>query len=411
MKQLYINGTGTGDYGIYISSDTYLSAPSIEYTEYQVPGRNGNLVNSSGRLNNIIRKFDCYIPDSAQANLDEFKKLLYGTIGYMQITSDYEPDTYQLGYLAQELEVAPFLSDDVLRVTFSIYFSCQPQKYYLTNSDITQSVSPRGGQGYVLPRSHPWIQRILKQTPTGDMPSASLYYLFIGSTFTSKINSASITLPTADFLALLSFQWDMAGQEFIDYIAHSNNGNTLTLSTPYNIPSGYNMLSYALLIPFDTIGIATGNIYLDGVENTINRRVGALIDTHITQRTVLGLTASYEYKFGLSASSDLTYDHYTTIEGLLNGAKQWEGHIFIDSNALRTLLGSVSTNGAVLTIDSETLSVVGGLIGENRNLNAYVNIDGRIDGIADEIRVIDHNTAYEVMGISRFKISPRWWKV
>jgi hypothetical protein len=149
----------------------------------------------------------------------------------------------------------------------------------------------------------------------------------------------------------------------------------------------------------------------NGSADSISESFAALIDSHITSRAVLGLTASYKYTFGLYDSSDQTYDHYSMVEGYLNGAKQWGGRIFIDGNALRNLLGEVGRGGAELTIDSETLSAVGGLIGENRNLNAYVNIDGQIDGIADEIKFIDYNTADEVMGISQYNLSPRWWKV
>lgn len=410
MKQLYINGVGTGTYGIYISSDSYLSAPSIEYTEYQVPGRNGNLVNSSGRLNNIIRKFDCYIPNSAQANMDSFKKLLYGTIGYMRISSDYEPDTYQLGYLAEELVAEPFLSDDVLTVTFTIYFSCQPQKYYLTNTDTTVTRTAASYQGYVLPRSHPWMKTILKQTKVGDLPTADLFIMTIEDSFTSKLNSANIAIPNAEFAALVAVQFDPGGQNLVAYLAHSNNGANLKRTSAYNKPSGYTSLDYAIIVPYDTISTCSGTVTLDGTAHTVSKNYTGIVNSHITNRAVLGLSATYTYRFNIY--SEQTDDHYTEVEGFLNGVQQWKGRIYINSDAIRTLLGTSSTaNSCEIIIDSETLSAVGGKVGENRNLNEYVNIDGQIDGIADQIRVIDYNTADEILGISYFNLSPRWWKI
>ena len=121
-KQLYLNGTGTGSYGIYISSDTYLNAPAVDFTAYQVPGRSGDLLQYNKRLNNIIRKFDCYIPREVVTNFDAFKKLLYSNLGYFEITSDYDPDTFQRGYLAEDIETEPFNTGENQTVKFTLYF-------------------------------------------------------------------------------------------------------------------------------------------------------------------------------------------------------------------------------------------------------------------------------------------------
>ena len=61
-KNLYINNTNIGTYGIYISSDTILNSPQIDYKEYSVPGRTGNIIQYNNRLDNVVRKFTCHIP-------------------------------------------------------------------------------------------------------------------------------------------------------------------------------------------------------------------------------------------------------------------------------------------------------------------------------------------------------------
>lgn len=129
-KHLYINDVDICDYGIYISSDTYLNSPLIDYKEYQIPSRDGNVIQYNKRLNNVIRKFVCYIHETTNIDsaLNQLKMLLYKNIGYVKLASDYDENKYQFGYLAQDIVVEPFQFDKV--ATFELYFSCLPQKYY-----------------------------------------------------------------------------------------------------------------------------------------------------------------------------------------------------------------------------------------------------------------------------------------
>lgn len=148
-KNLYINDVNVTDYGFYINSDTYLDAPLIDYNEYKIPARNGNVIQYNKRYENIIRKFECYIPDinDVQSVLDNLKNILYTSVGYVKILSDYEPEFYQYGYLAQEIKVKPFNTE--LSAKFELYFSCQPQKISITTRDDFYRKFEQGGY-YIL---------------------------------------------------------------------------------------------------------------------------------------------------------------------------------------------------------------------------------------------------------------------
>lgn len=147
---LSINGTDISTFGIYISSDTYLDAPKIDYAEFEIPAKNGTAILDRKRLNNVIRKFDCYIPEieNIQTGMDKLKKLLYLNRGYLTISSSYEADWYQYGYLAQEINVKPF---NKKAAEFSLFFSCLPQKYNVLNAinDTTHQAENRGLSGYL----------------------------------------------------------------------------------------------------------------------------------------------------------------------------------------------------------------------------------------------------------------------
>ena len=128
-KTLYINDIALSDYGIYCSSDTYLNAPSIDYSEYQIPARTGTLIQYNKRLNNVLRVFSCICrKETYKQSIDDLKKLIYSNVGYVKLESDYESDVYQYGYYADELNFEIVEHEEV--VMFELTFSCNPMKYF-----------------------------------------------------------------------------------------------------------------------------------------------------------------------------------------------------------------------------------------------------------------------------------------
>lgn len=191
MKKLYINDVSIAQYGIYISSDTVLNAPSFDYTEHQVPGRDGTLLQYNNRLNNVVRRFTCHIPSrlNVSSGIAALKRLLYLNPGYVKLSSDYEPSAYQYGYLAQEFNVTPF--NMYRTATFDLYFSCLPQKYYTTQAQ-TISGALFSDIRCILTRNNGFIKKVLDGIPEAYIPSDTSFFV-IGKQATS-VSAGSITL-------------------------------------------------------------------------------------------------------------------------------------------------------------------------------------------------------------------------
>ena len=424
MKQLYINGIGTGTYGIYISSDTYLNAPAPDYVAHPIPGRNGDLLQFNNRLNNVARQFTCYIPDNAQANMDGFKKLLYSAMGYLEISSDYESDTYQRGYLAEQIEADPFQSDSLLRVTFDLIFSCEPQKYFKTNTSETilfQRTSPTWAS-YIVPRSHPIIWKLFQSIPTRDIPKGESFLVqFISQTaisqgitlsdaqFTSSDYEGFVAMIVAESVNIRNIAklWSLCG--------YATNGVINEPAYTYTTESDCGV---AVVIPADEECTWTATMNQSGgsaFTNTITMQPqGTATDTD-----ALGLHYTLEIDGEYGQGYGIEYEEgniQIAIEGLLNGTPSFSGMITVDTKPLRSITVYGQTYPAKIYIDSDNLTGYAEVNGETINMSEGIGVWGAIDGIADEVNLICYkqfqsNHQFDPFFYQSFVFSPRWWKV
>lgn len=211
MKNLYLNDVSLGQYGIFITSDTVLNAPSFDYVEHQVPGRDGTMLQYNNRLNNVVRKFTCHIPfrNKVNSGIATLKRLLYANPGYIKIASDYESGVYQYGYLAQEFNVNPF--NMYRSATFDLYFSCQPQKYYQKQS---QSIPGAlfSDIRCILTRNNGFIKQVFDNLPLSYVPEDTSFFV-IGKR-ASSVAAGSITNISASWSGGDTFAAVVVGANF-----------------------------------------------------------------------------------------------------------------------------------------------------------------------------------------------------
>lgn len=420
-KQLYINGVGTGTYGIYISSDTYLNAPAPDLVAHPIPGRSGDLVQWNKRLNNIVRKFDCYIPDTVQVNFDGFKKMLYSNIGYVEITSDYESDTYQMGYLAEEIAAEPFLKDGNLTATFTLYFSCKPQKYFKTNTSYTRLMPSTYYPSRMFPRTHPIIQGMLNSIPVDDLPDADAYgliwldstHLPSGTTFSgAKITSSDYSGFAAILLVYDLDHWDI--ERFREVACYTTHGNVN--DTAYSVTTLGADTFACLVFPIDAVGtisaeLGGGNIYT------------YLLGSRITRTNADAVGGGYvvdlvcDYSRPSSSVSD-PYDVASiAIAGSLNGSRTFCCFLDIDTKGFRSRVTNLTSYPVEIWFDSRDLSITASFNnGYPESIKSYVSMYGDPDGLADQLDVFwyhyrNNNRSYDPLDIQSCKFSPEWWKV
>lgn len=142
MRNSFIfNGHDSRDYGIWISGNGTYNAPTREYENISIPGRDGDLLGISTRLANVPLVYKCGIVENFDANLAAFRTMLLSTIGYARLTDTYHTDEYRMAVYKGGLE--PDMVRSLIAGEFELEFECKPQRY-LINGEIAVAVANGG---------------------------------------------------------------------------------------------------------------------------------------------------------------------------------------------------------------------------------------------------------------------------
>ena len=126
-----LDGTDSRKYGLYISGQGVFDSPAREIDFIQVPGRNGDLIGLSTRLQNgTLTYTDSFICVDFQTNLAAFRAFALMSAGYRRLIDTYNPDEYRLVTYAGPLSVSPTRKNNAGQ--FNLVFNCMPQRFLLS---------------------------------------------------------------------------------------------------------------------------------------------------------------------------------------------------------------------------------------------------------------------------------------
>lgn len=429
LKTLSINDVDLSTFGIFLQSETYLSAPSFDYVEYAVPARDGNLLSYNKRMNNIIRRFDCLIKDNVQSGMDALKNLIYSNAGYLKLATSYEPDVYQEGYLAQEIEVTPFMKDSALSAQFSLYFSCKPQKYFNT----TASGSYEPAVSVTIPnligiysRNDEKITDIFAKLHAYEIPDDEYFLVFkIYDAFSSDSSGVTFTNVTGTnssggFIALA----DYAGINDEDFDLIAAKASTAGYYNYGTVNTWDDYLMVEMIVPYSSGATYSFTCTHEGTahngQTIMSDYSVTLTNTAAVGADVvaLGITAQAQE---MEDTTVLGVDGHFYIEGRKDGTRKFGAHLMIPFGsltgaqiaALTQLIETdmyKGTDAFVLDIDNDLNATSGGY-----KAGHLIEVDGDLSGICDEysFTMLKAETTAERYAGQPLAISAevRWWKV
>ena len=127
MHIFLYNGKKSQDFNLVLSGeDTWKkSMPDVE--RKQIPGRNGDLLLSNHRYNNVEITYHVGIKRDFDTNFTAFMNFLLKEPGYHRLEDSYHPDYYRMAVL--DKEVSPQMNTLNHSGIFDLTFSCMPQQY------------------------------------------------------------------------------------------------------------------------------------------------------------------------------------------------------------------------------------------------------------------------------------------
>lgn len=138
---LTFGGVDCRDYGVYISGQGTFSAPARAYENISVPGRNGDLIGSEKRLENLELTYQAFVYANFRENIQAFRSFLLSQTGYKRLADTYHPEEFRMACYAGPFE--PEVRQDNKAGRFDIIFNCKPQRFLLSGEQV-QTFGPGG---------------------------------------------------------------------------------------------------------------------------------------------------------------------------------------------------------------------------------------------------------------------------
>lgn len=139
--ELYFAGVPLSQFGVYVSGGGTFNAPTRAYDAVDIPGRDGALLLSEKRLENVEITYPAFVYANFRENMRQLRSFLLSRVGYQRLTDTYHPDEYRLAYFPGELDVSATPVNDA--GSFDLTFACKPQRW-LTSGETVQTFTAAG---------------------------------------------------------------------------------------------------------------------------------------------------------------------------------------------------------------------------------------------------------------------------
>lgn len=409
MRTFSFNGIRADQFSIYVSSDTFLNSPAYAYEAYEVPSRNGALLKYDKHLQNVVRQFNCFCKDNVIANLDAFKQALYANSGYMRIESDYDPDTYQMGYLAEGIEFEPFDASGDFSAQFTVTFSCMPQKWYkrVTNETVTVAAN---AISKIYKRTDAFIQKMFSRLPISAIPNDDTFYLLTCQKSPAVTSQISASMSTGGFLGLVGVNY----YGNFEYISLYSNNGVIPLQD-----ASCPLISYYYWIFTEPSGTLEEfySVTKDGTTDySASTNVNAGTPVSIGNRNAIGATVAAVAKVWMQNLTTNPHPLLLSATGSLDGAQSWEmlarvGFDLMSTAELTDLYNNWldSNHKCDVVFDLSGLTAYIEKDGEKYSLDEYTEIDGAV-GLCDSVTL--HTITYTgTVNSQTLTGEAEWYKV
>lgn len=137
IGNLTFNGTSARSLGVFVSGAGSYSAAAYDFTQYAIPGRNGDLIIPNGRFKNIQITYPAFIPGRLAEKVQAVRNWIRSARSYTRITDTYDTAHFREGFGVEVQEFSPVRNEGA---NFQLVFECKPQRF-LISGETAQTVS------------------------------------------------------------------------------------------------------------------------------------------------------------------------------------------------------------------------------------------------------------------------------
>lgn len=421
-KGFIFAGENSRTYGVYITQPAVFSAPERDAELATIPGRNGDLLLDHGRWRNIEVTYNCGLPAKTEADfikgVQDFRNVLASKVGYQRLEDEINTGEYRQGAFITGLDVDAI---DTKAGTFTVHFSCHPQRY-TTYGSYPQSVTS-GGK---VTNPYPYNARPqIIVTGYGDIN--------IGADTLTVLNEqvGSLLLRTAGNknagygTGAVYFSLD-TGQ-----VALLDNGDTITVQAGSVVDMGVVAKTYPdMVLDGITItptgGVACHAVYTQVQSGANSERWSIVIDDTITfsKGTNGSATVTYDvvipykvsgtpYTYTGTFTFDVVYFDTSGEVGFVNFTEtalpaNMKSILVIDSSIFADVYGystrSTLTGLIYIDLDTGEAWLQNGL--KKSSLNNLVSLPTALPTLPQGDTTITYDNTF-----TDFLIVPRWWRL
>lgn len=151
-----LDGVDSREFGIFLGGQGTFGAPSKAYNYHNIPGRNGALIGTEKRFNNIEVTYPALIYKDFKQNISDFRNFLLSRDGYVRLEDTFNRDEYRLASYSDAFELEVTKRNDAGK--FDITFNCKPQRWLASGEIKSEATSSMTLTNPTLFRSKPLVR-------------------------------------------------------------------------------------------------------------------------------------------------------------------------------------------------------------------------------------------------------------
>lgn len=131
-------GKNLSEFGLIWDNKRLFDKPENLFTRYEIPARNGDLLEAQKKFKNVQISYRCYIRTEFRKNFSDLVNYLNSFTTYQKLENTLEPEVFRMGLFHSAIN--PDVGNFALEGWVTLVFDCKPQEYYTDGAEFERII-------------------------------------------------------------------------------------------------------------------------------------------------------------------------------------------------------------------------------------------------------------------------------